>query len=380
MRVLICRSNPISPDPRVEKIAHALVDGGYSVQLLGWDNTGQLPLQGELAGIPYQRCRVPLKRVRGLWNLWYELRWQAALLRWLIRKRNSYDVVHACDFDTVLPALLIKYIWQKKLVYDIFDFYADMLRFTPKAIKKVIRSIDLQVINRVDAVILADDSRRQQISGSHPRRLEVIYNSPEDQTSTLNANWDDGFESENLRIAYVGAMQVERGLLELIDVLGKNSAWHLDLAGYGGDEAMIQSAAEKVPNVTWHGGVSYQRAMELNSNADVIIATYSPQIPNHRFSSPNKLFEAMMLGKPVIVARGSNIDQIVEQENCGIVIEYGDQDALEASLAFLQHHPVARQEYGRQARKAYENTYHWTIMQERLLMLYKDLTNLRLLA
>jgi glycosyltransferase involved in cell wall biosynthesis len=373
-RVLICRSNPIAPDPRVEKIARALVRGGYAVQLLGWDQTGQHPLRGELDGIPYQRRRIPLKRVRGLWNLWFELRWQISLLGWMMRNRGTFDVIHACDFDTVLPALVLKYTKGKKVVYDIFDFYADMLRFTPGAVRKIIRVVDLWAIDHADSVILADDSRRLQIMGSHPRKLEIIYNSPEDQRSSLSSLSKDQAHAQALRVAYIGNLQVERGLLELIDVLRKHPEWKLELAGFGGDETRIRSAASNLPNITWHGKVPYQQALELDAQADVILATYSPRIPNHRYSSPNKLFEAMMLGKPVIVARGSNIDRIVEAEKCGLVIPYGDVQKLEEALLYLQSNPSIRQEYGRKAREAYENTYAWKKMADRLLALYQSLT------
>jgi glycosyltransferase involved in cell wall biosynthesis len=372
-RVLICRSNPIAPDPRVEKIARALVEGGYKVQLLGWDQTGQLPIQGDLDGIPFHRCRLPIKRVRGLWNLWYELRWQAALLSWLIKKRNSFDILHACDFDTVLPALLVKTIWQKKLVYDIFDFYADMLRFIPNVIKKIIRMIDLQAINRADAVILADDSRRQQISGSHPRRLEVIYNSPEDQSAFLTSDSTQQPRSGNLRIAYVGNLQIERGLLELIEVLRMHPHWMLNLAGFGGDEEKILSAASGMLNVIWHGLISYSKALQINFGADILIATYDPRISNNRYSSPNKLFEAMMLSKPIIVADSTNIDRIVQKLGCGIVVEYGDTPALEAALTLLQKNPAIREQYGRNAREAYDKFYSWSKMKTRLLHLYREL-------
>ena len=371
-RVLICRSNPIAPDPRVEKIARALSGAGYSVQLLGWDITGQLPLEGEIAGVPYHRCRIPLKQVRGLWNLFFELRWQVALLCWLIRHKHTYDIIHACDFDTVLPSLICKRLWGKKLVYDIFDFYVDMLRYTPKTLKNLIRKVDLGAIDQADAVILADDSRRQQINGSHPRQLEIIYNAPEDQLSILTANSDRLPESGGLRIAYVGNLQVERGLLELMEVLRKHPEWRLDLAGFGGDENKILSAASGLPNVTWHGLVSYSQALKLNFAADILVATYDPSIPNNRYSSPNKLFEAMMLGKPIIVAHGTNMDRIVEKMGCGIVVNYGDRATLEAALASLQENPAIREQYGSNARQAYDKVYAWLNMKTRLLHLYRE--------
>jgi glycosyltransferase involved in cell wall biosynthesis len=111
----------------------------------------------------------------------------------------------------------------------------------------------------------------------------------------------------------------------------------------------------------------------LNALADVMVATYSPAIPNHRFSSPNKLFEAMLLAKPIIVARDTNIDRIVQAEGCGLVVNYGDLPALEEVLVQLQHDPTLRQRLGEQGRKAYENSYAWSHMKIRLLKLYQDL-------
>jgi hypothetical protein len=66
------------------------------------------------------------------------------------------------------------------LHYDIFDFYAEHLRHTPGWIKYCIRRMDLWAINHADAVILDDDSCREQISSPHPRRLTIIYNSSEE--------------------------------------------------------------------------------------------------------------------------------------------------------------------------------------------------------
>ena len=51
-------------------------------------------------------------------------------------------MVHACDFDTILPALMCKWLWKIKVIYDIFDFYADHLRATPNLIKRMIRAVD----------------------------------------------------------------------------------------------------------------------------------------------------------------------------------------------------------------------------------------------
>jgi glycosyltransferase involved in cell wall biosynthesis len=128
-------------------------------------------------------------------------------------------------------------------------------------------------------------------------------------------------------------------------------------------------------NIAWHGRVPYQIAMQLSGEADVVIATYDPVIPNHRFSSPNKVFEAMLLGKPIIVAHDTNMDRIITQAECGIIIPYGDEAALESALQRLQDEPGLRLRLGENARRAYDTTYSWQIMQHRLIDLYEQLAS-----
>ncbi len=372
LRVLFCRSNPISPDPRVEKEGRALRRAGYQVRVLGWDRSGQLPEEEVNGELTISRLPIRAGFGKGMMNLPQLLRWQAGLMGWLTRHHREFDAIHACDFDTIIPAVLCKILYKKKLVYDIFDFYADHLRATPGIVKEVIRAVDLSLINRVDALILVDDSRRKQVSKAHPSRLSVIYNSPED----LQESYDHGFSPSNsgrLSIAYIGLLQVERGLLELLDVLSRHPNWKLDMAGFGGDQERILALARSLPNVTWHGRVPYERAIEISRAADLLIATYDPAIPNHRYSSPNKVFEAMLLGKPIVVARDTNMDLIIEQVGCGVVVPYGNVEALEKALDRLCASPELRLELGRKARQAYDSQYSWKIMESRLLELYRDI-------
>ncbi len=367
--VVFCRSNPVAPDPRVEKLAHALQQGGYDVSIIAWDRTARFPVEDTFQGIPIHRQRIPAAFGSGLANLPALLRWQVGLMRWLARNHTAFDILHACDFDTILPALVCKLLWKKAVVYDIFDFYAEHLRRTPEGFKRLIRFVDIQAINAADGVILVDDARVKQIAGSRPKACISIYNSPEDELSSLPADPvpSDGY---HLRIAYIGLLQVERGIFEMLDVLRRHPDWHLDLAGFGGDEERIVQAVNSMPNVAWHGRVPYRRALELSFQADVLFATYDPAIPNHRYSSPNKVFEGMMLGKPVIVARDTNMDAMIQDAGCGIIVQYGEERELEQALERLAGDAALRQRLGQNARRAYEMTYSWQRMRDRLTEFY----------
>lgn len=371
--VLILRATPINPDPRVEKIGRALLQAGNSVMALGWDRTGNLPLQEMTAGFPIHRLRVLALPQRGLRNAPALARWQAVLLNWLRQHRREYDVIHACDFDTVTAALWARRLWKKKVVYDIFDFYTDMLRATPGAVKIALRALDFGAIAEADAVILADESRRSQIAGSHPRRLEFVYNVPEDQLPALQAAPQAARDpSVRLRLAYAGLLQVERGLLPLLEVLSGHPEWTLDLAGEGAERGLVLREVRGLPNVTFHGIITYQAALEMNYAADVLPAFYNPAIPNHRYASPNKLFEGMMLGRPLLAARATGFDRLVTSLYCGLVVDYGDLAQIETALRTLED-PSLRQRLGQSGRRAYEETYSWPHMAERLIKLYQDL-------
>lgn len=371
---MILRSNAIAPDPRVERTARALQEAAYSVTVVGWDRTGRAASLVERDFGAIHRLAIRADFGSGLQNLPALLRFQVGLLRWLISNRRRYDVIHACDFDTVLPALMLKGMAKKRLVYDIFDFYADHLRATPEVIKRAIRRFDLRAVGMADAVILADDARRAQVAAGKPRRLAVIYNSPFDLSkhgaaeAPIPADEGDGFQ-----IVYVGLLQVERGLLELLEVMAHHPDWQLALAGFGGDEDHISRAARRSGNVKFHGRIAYQPALRLMAAGDALVATYDPSIANHRFSSPNKLFEAMMLGKPIVVAEGTNIDRLVREIGCGTVVQYGDLHSLDGALSSLASDPDLRRRMGAAGREAYETRYNWDVMGQRLMLLYESL-------
>jgi glycosyltransferase involved in cell wall biosynthesis len=372
LRILILRSNPVAPDPRVEKEAASLAAAGCQVRVLGWDRTAQLPTPEAREGFEVVRLGIRSEYGQGLGNLPQLLRWQWGLWRYLAQHHREFDLIHACDFDTILPAMAAKLLWGKPVIYDVFDFYAEHLRRTPGWIKALIRWTDLWALSRADGVILADEARREQIREARPRRLVVVYNSPRDEAGGLEPEAGMHPPGSRLRLAYIGLFQVERGLLEVLEVMRKHPEWSLVMAGFGGDAEQISALAAGLPNVTCLGRVPYEQALRLSAGADALFATYDPAIPNHRYSSPNKVFEAMMLGKPIIVARDTNMDRIIEQSGCGLVVPYGHVVELERALARLADDPSLRQELGRRARRAYETRFSWARSEASLLELYRQ--------
>lgn len=368
--VVFLRANPIDPDPRVEKQARTLARAGWQVSVVGWDRTGELPKQERKDLFSIYRTGPQAPFGAGLRNLGGLIRWQFDLLRWLWANRGMYSHIHAADLDTLLPALILKYLARKRVIYDIFDFFADS-RKGPRILKKLARLIEIWAIGLADAVILADQSRVEQIRGARPRRLEFILNSPETLKEFTAPLAESSRPQTRLHIVFVGVLQEGRWLFEMLDLVEKHSDWYFDLAGFGNLEEPLRARIKHIPNARFHGRISHTAAMELSARADVLFAIYDPKIPNHKYSSANKLFEAMMLGKPILVARGSGMDRLVEEHNLGFVVDYNSPEEVEQKLLQIASWDGRTKRYfAERVRSIYIENFSWEIMCQRLIRLY----------
>ena len=191
-KIIFVRSNPVNPDSRVEKESLALKNAGYDISILCWDRSLNSPKQETTAFGKINRLR--LKAPYGKIILFpLIIIWWIYEFIWLII--NEFDYVHACDFDTVVPAYLAARIKNKKIIYDIFDYYADILPFKKNSILyKIIQKIDTFFINNCDSVILVDQSRIQQIHPAKPRRTTLIYNTPKEELGGAEGKNDNIFK------------------------------------------------------------------------------------------------------------------------------------------------------------------------------------------
>lgn len=362
---IVClRSTALTADPRTKRFSLWLREAGFEAVCIGWDRLGDTPgTSPEKTSI---LAHIPGSYGGGMRLAWPLARWQWFLLKWLIQNRNRYQVIQAADLDTVLPAVLMKALFKKKVVYDIHDYYVDS-HILPAILRQPLKRLEDFVVSYVDTTIIVSDARRSQLKDTRPRVLEVIPNVPEHREVSGRA--DDG--TATLRLVYVGILVDCRGLFELCDVIRKHADWRLDIGGRGPAEPDIRSIADESDNIHFYGRLEYSDTLALTATADCLIATYDPSIPNHRHSSPNKFGEALMCGKPLIVAKGTSIDQLVLHYNVGFVVPYGDKAELERVLSIIASWtPAERASYSTHVKAVYNEHFSTDQMKKRLLALY----------
>lgn len=226
-----------------------------------------------------------------------------SLKSWMKDNVDKFDAIHAFDLDTGLVAKKIAKSYNKHLVYHIADFYVDSRAKIPGPLKFIIRSMEYSIINYADNTIICTEERKDQIAGSRPRKLTVVHNTPSidfDVSSYIDQSMDP---DHKLTLAYIGVLSKRRFIDQAVDCMMGMKDSQMILAGGGDLVDFVKERAEKTDNIKYKGKVDYEDTFDIYSKSDLMFAVYNPQIMNHKYSAANKIYEAMLLKKPIIVAR-----------------------------------------------------------------------------
>ncbi len=372
-RICIIRSNPVAPDSRVEKEAWSLVKAGYSVHILGWDRDEDY---GEKEGyITVAEEKIPITRLgykasygEGFKNLRPNLKFQLHMRKWLKEHRKDFDIIHACDFDTALFSKMASK--GKKFIYDVFDFrYGE-----PKSIiQRIIKYAQIQLINQADATIICTEDRKRQIKNAHPKRLVVIHNTPIRTLLKNETNLVFQSDSTKVKIVYVGILANKRLLLEIGDAVTEDNNIELHIAGFGVHSDWFKRLSDEYDNVFYYGKIPYDQTLDLESKCDIMTAIYDPAIENNRFAAPNKFYESLMLGKPLLMVKGTGMSEVVRENGIGELIDY-DEEGFKQGLKKLIDRKREWNKISNKMKMLYEEQFSWEIMQERLIDLYSELS------
>ncbi|GAB6056815.1 glycosyltransferase family 4 protein [Methanobacterium movens] len=358
------------PDVRLKKELESLERNGYQVNLIMWQRGWPLQLP-ETVKVRALKLDAPTGDYR---SIFYFPLWWAYLFTWLILM--DWDVIHSVNLDTYFFGVLASRIKQKAVVYDIFDFYGDMM---PERFRGLVVAIDRFLIHLADAVIIADDSRIEQIGGALNKEIITINNVP---TADFNNKKNQHNSRDYFKIFIGGKIIPERCIHLVLKAVDKLDDVQLTIRGYCGDNNYKKQLLEKAQgkdNVDLYlEGVPYQDIVDETLDSDLTIALYDPKIPNNRYASPNKLFEAMASGIPIIVNEDTSMAHIVTQENCGLVIPYQNLKSLVESIRILQSRKKLHHLLGENGSRAYKDKYNWPVMEKRLLDIYDRIISTRL--
>jgi len=248
---------------------------------------------------------------------------------------------------------------------------------------RLIERVVLRLVDHVLAVVAESRDRLVQL-GVPESKVSVVMNTPtleqRRQLSAAAGERGDSRSSDKLVIAYLGILEAPRGLCIAIQAM-REARYRLPGArlvviGAGRDERRFREEAARLgmtDHVEFRGWVEYREALAQLSRCDVGL------VPHHVTESwqttiPNKLFDYMSIGKPVIVSNAKPTERIVTEERCGLV--YPDQDVAALADAIVAMSDAAlRQACGQRGREAILRRYNWENDERHLLYAIRTVTH-----
>jgi len=352
-------------DPRVEKEVHSLSSYGFKVVVLAWNREGTFKNFESIGNRSIIRfnLRAPYRNLTIM--LYYPFFWLWLLIRLLQLKP---EIVHACDLDTVFPSLFYRFLNPKaKVVFDVFDTYTLLIQAKSEFLGNIVRPIELFAASKSDALVTVSDVRLSFFSCVNLRQTEIIMNCPPLNFSSFKV--DENKRDKNVfRLVYAGAIAPHRGLLEVARAIQVLDSVEFVVAGRVIDIEIADRLCH-FSCVKYVGQLTFDDSLKLEMSADVIPVLYDPRMPINRVAEPNKLYEAMLLGIPII----TNLPCILDDVQFGVKVDYDDLDEIRKAIVSLKEHPTIRSSFGTKGRLAFEQKYNWFIMERKLIALYRQL-------
>lgn len=213
------------------------------------------------------------------------------------------------------------------------------------------------------------------IAGRFPRQKTVtVQNFPLPEELTVPEPTPHAARPAHL--AYIGSITVDRGIFEIVDavgIVGSNAL--LQLAGRF-SPTDLRAQAEARLGWGWTKFLGWQSRRDIGrilSNARAGLLVLHPR-ESYLQSYPVKLFEYMAAGLPVIASDFPLWRQIVEDAECGLLVDPLAPAAVAQAIAWILDNPEAGEAMGRRGREAVLATYNWDSEAQKLLACYSAMT------
>lgn len=278
------------------------------------------------------------------------------------------DLYHFHDPELIPIGLLLK-LCGKKVIYDAHeDISAQVFNkvWIRKEFKNII-SISIRLFEGLavrcfNAVVTATPKIRDNFKNKLKLTVD-INNFPLLNESIIS-------ENEKRYIVYAGGISVLRGSNEILEVAGKIST-KLVLCGPV-SPCVDKEKLIKHPNIDYQGVLSRQEMTKLISNAAAGLVLFHP-VDNHIEAMPNKMFEYMQQGIPVIGSNFPMWKEILEKYDCGLCVDPLNVNEICAAIGKIINNPVAAQKMGQNGVELVKSKLNWKSESKKLINLYQEI-------
>lgn len=368
MRICMLTTTHRPHDGRIfEKEAKSLAKE-HDVTIIAPSDSGGA---GEDGGVRVVAVRRPASNLLHPVTLWRAFR--ACL-------SHKCDVIHCHEPDALLIALLLKAVSGRKVVYDVHEHWPSEIPFDlglpnttalTRFLEHLISPVELGLARFADAKIAVSESVAERFRGNG-REPVIISNFSVADSMPPASQAGSGYS-----VMYMaGNMQLFHGIRECISAMSKVTANYPDLSltlvgNVREDIGAIAAKTDPRPEITLTGYLPYREMYETLRAGCIGLLVFQPDYYNAYIGLPNKLFDYMLCGLPVVASDFPEIRRVVREAECGVLVDPTDPDAIAEAIIYLLEHPDEAQRMGANGRRAVERRYNWGEMERRLLAMYR---------
>lgn len=290
--------------------------------------------------------------------------------------RLDADLYHLHDPELIPFGLRLKKMG-KRVIFDAHEDFAKQMQskrylgpIRRKIIAEAFSFFERFACKRLDGIVTATPTIRDKFLTINPNTVD-INNYPLLDELVADIPWHKRVSE----VCYLGGITSVRGIREIVAAMHvAQSSVRLNLMGKF-SEPEIEAEVKKMPG--WQR-VNDMGFLDRSSVRDVLgrsmagLVTFHA-LPNHTDAQPNKMFEYMSAGLPVIASDFSLWSEIVEGNACGICVDPLDPAAIAQAIDDLIADRTTAQYMGENGRRAVTNRYNWQAEEKKLLDFYSSL-------
>jgi len=321
-QIIVSVTNDLVADNRVHKVCTSLEETGFSVLLVGRKLKNSQPLNRN-----YRTHRMRLCFTKGAC---FYAEYNFRLLLFLLFRKA--DVLLANDLDALTANYLASKIKRSALVYDSHEYFTEVPELIGRPrVKRIWEWLEKKMLPNLKHCYTVCDSIAAVYHEKYGVPFQVVRNIPTSK-NTVQLN-----EKENQQkiILYQGAVNIGRGLEQAIKSMHFIDGAQLVIAGDGDIKGQLEELVrteQLEDKVRFTGRLSIEELAKLTPTADLGLSIEEDLGLNYRFALPNKLFDYIRAGVPVLISDLPEMKAIVEKYDIGAISKSHDPKDLASAI------------------------------------------------
>ncbi len=310
------------------------------------------------------------KLLAGAW-LWPKISYEA-----LIAPVSDFspDIIHANDLSTLAAGVRLAKEIDCKIIYDSHEYENSRNLAAPLPVKWLHRRCEGRAIKAVDYVLTVSETIAAQLKQDYKiKKPAVILNTPENSAQVQPRLGRVKNKNDKISAVCIGAVQPSRGYEQVISALSKAPDVNITIIGKGSQDYIdhLRSLAlfcGVLDQIKFLEPVAHHQLKEKITIFDFSIIAIQPSCLSYKYALPNKLFESVDAGLPVLVTPLPEVEKFVRMSKCGVIAKNYQTEAIVQAFENMKSFLTETRPH-----ISLKPPYKWTAQKSKLLNIYRAL-------